>query len=328
MVSNFIDHVKFYAKSGKGGAGSVHFRREKFVPKGGPDGGNGGKGGDIIVKGNKQLWTLIHLKYRKHIKAKNGGNGTGNNCSGVAGNNVVLEVPIGTIAKDANTQETILEILEDGENKMLLQGGKGGLGNTNYKSSTNQTPLYAQPGIKSVEKEIVLELKVLADVGLVGLPNAGKSTLLSVLSSAHPKIADYPFTTLTPNLGVVKYKDYQSFIMADIPGIVEGAADGKGLGCRFLRHIERNAILLFLIPVDTKDIKKEYEMLLKELEKHNPKLMEKDKLIAISKTDIVDKEMIEEFKKELSELGVIFISSVSGFGINTLKDSIWNKLNV
>ena len=327
MESNFIDYVKFFARSGDGGSGSVHFRREKFVPKGGPDGGDGGTGGSIILRGNSQLWTLLHLKYKKHIKAEHGGAGEGAQKFGKNGENIILEVPIGTIAKNADNDEKLLEILEDGEEKVLLPGGKGGLGNVHFKSSTNQTPRYAQSGIEGIEASIILELKILADVGLVGFPNAGKSTLLSVVSAAKPEIADYPFTTLVPNLGVVPYRDYKSFVMADIPGIIEGAAEGRGLGNRFLRHIERNSILLFLIPADADDIKKEYEILLGELRKHNPELIDKDRLLAISKADMLDDELIEEMKQELPEIDTLFISSVANQGIQALKDKLWQVLN-
>lgn len=327
MESNFIDYVKFYARSGDGGAGSVHFRREKHVPKGGPDGGDGGKGGSIVLRGNSQLWTLLHLKYKKHIMAENGGNGEGNRRFGKDGDNIILEVPIGTIARDSETNEKLLEIMEDGEEKVLISGGIGGRGNVHYKTSTNQTPRYAQPGIDGIEKWIILELKILADVGLVGFPNAGKSTLLSVVSEAKPEIADYPFTTLVPNLGVVPYRDYKSFVMADIPGIIEGAAEGKGLGNRFLRHIERNSILLFMIPADADDIKKEFKILMGELEKHNPELMDKERLLAISKADLLDEELMEEMRQELPEVETLFISSVTGQGIQELKDQIWQQLN-
>ncbi|MEP1034594.1 GTPase ObgE [Ekhidna sp.] len=327
MESNFIDYVKFYARSGDGGAGSVHFRREKHVPKGGPDGGDGGEGGSIVLRGNSQLWTLLHLKYKKHIMAENGGNGEGNRRFGKDGENIVLEVPIGTIARNSETNEKIVEILEDGEEKILLTGGMGGRGNVHYKTSTNQTPRYAQPGIDGIEKWVILELKILADVGLVGFPNAGKSTLLSVVSEAKPEIADYPFTTLVPNLGVVPYRDYKSFVMADIPGIIEGAAEGKGLGNRFLRHIERNSILLFMIPADADDIRKEFQILMGELEKHNPELMDKDRLLAISKSDLLDEELMTEMRDELPEVETLFISSVTGYGIQELKDKIWQRLN-
>ncbi len=327
MESNFIDYVKFYSRSGDGGAGSVHFRREKFVPKGGPDGGDGGTGGSIILKGNSQLWTLLHLKYKKHIKAENGGPGEGGQRFGRNGADIILEVPIGTIAKEAESGKKLLEILEDGEERVLLPGGKGGLGNVHFKSATNQAPRHAQPGIEGIEATVILELKILADVGLVGFPNAGKSTLLSVVSAAKPEIADYPFTTLVPNLGVVAHRDYKSFVMADIPGIIEGAAEGKGLGNRFLRHIERNSILLFLIPADSNDIQKEFLILIKELEKHNPELMDKDRLLAISKSDLLDQELMDEMKQELPDIETVFISSVTNTGIQELKDRIWKKLN-
>lgn len=327
MESNFIDYVKFYGRSGNGGSGSVHFRREKFVPMGGPDGGDGGLGGSIILKGNAQLWTLIHLRYRKHVKADHGGAGEGGKRSGADGENIILEVPIGTVAKDAETGEVLLEIMEDGEEQILLKGGLGGQGNTHFKNSTNQAPRYAQPGIEGIEKWVILELKILADVGLVGFPNAGKSTLLSVVSAAKPEIADYPFTTLVPNLGVVPYRDYKSFVIADIPGIIEGAAEGRGLGLRFLRHIERNSMLLFMIPADAKDIKKEYEILIAELQKYNPELLDKQRLLAITKCDMLDEELIREMKKELPKIETLFISSITGLGIQELKDKIWNSLN-
>ena len=327
MSANFIDYVKLFARSGDGGAGSVHFRREKFVPKGGPDGGDGGRGGHIILKGNQQMWTLLHLKYRKHIKAKNGKPGEGGNRSGTTGEDIILEVPIGTVAKDSETDEVLVEILEDGEEKILLPGGMGGQGNSHYKTPTNQAPRYAQPGIPGVEKWVILELKVLADVGLVGFPNAGKSTLLSVISAAKPEIADYAFTTLTPNLGVVSYRDDRSFVVADIPGIIEGAAEGKGLGLRFLRHIERNSMLLFVIPTDSKDIGKEFDILLDELKRYNPELLDKERLLAITKSDMLDDELINEMKEELPNLPYVFISSVTGFGIQELKDQIWRVLN-
>ena len=327
MESNFIDYVKFYARSGDGGAGSVHFRREKHVPKGGPDGGDGGDGGNIMLRGNSQLWTLLHLKYKKHIMAENGGNGGGSRSFGKGGEDIVLEVPIGTIARDSETNEKLLEIMEDGEEKELLAGGMGGRGNVHYKTATNQTPRYAQPGIEGIEKWIILELKILADVGLVGFPNAGKSTLLSVVSEAKPEIADYPFTTLVPNLGVVPYRDYKSFVMADIPGIIEGASEGKGLGNRFLRHIERNSILLFIIPADADDIRKEFKILIGELEKHNPELMDKDRLLAISKSDFLDEELMTEMREDLPEIETLFISSITGYGIQELKDKIWQQLN-
>ncbi|MDW3208679.1 MAG: GTPase ObgE [Reichenbachiella sp.] len=326
--SNFIDHVRFCSRSGNGGPGSVHFRREKHVPKGGPDGGNGGRGGHIILRGNRQLWTLLHLRYKKHAIAEDGKPGEGGNRSGSEGKDIILEVPLGTIAKDAETGERRVEILEDGQEIILTQGGRGGLGNDNFKNATNQTPHYAQPGELGIEEWIVLELKVLADVGLVGFPNAGKSTLLSVLSEAKPEIANYPFTTLVPNLGVVAYRDHKSFVMADIPGIIEGAAEGKGLGIRFLRHIERNSILLFMVPADSDDIKKEYEILLKELTKYNPELLDKQRMLAITKSDMLDDELMEEMKKEVpTELPSIFISSVAQKNLNPLKDMIWDAIN-
>lgn len=327
MESNFIDYVKFFGKSGAGGAGSVHFRREKFVPKGGPDGGDGGRGGHIILKGNSQLWTLLHLKYRKHINASSGKPGEGGNRSGATGEDIYLEVPVGTIAREADTGEILCEVVEDGSEHIILPGGRGGQGNSHYKTATNQAPRYAQPGEEGVERAVILELKLLADVGLVGFPNAGKSTLLSVISAAKPEIADYPFTTLVPNLGVVPYRDYKSFVVADIPGIIEGAAEGKGLGLRFLRHIERNSILLFMVPADADDISKEYDILLKELEKHNPELLDKTRILAISKSDMLDEELIEEIKLTLPDLPHIFISSITQLGIDRLKDLLWKVLN-
>ncbi|MEO9803369.1 MAG: GTPase ObgE [Reichenbachiella sp.] len=326
--SNFIDHVKFCSRSGSGGPGSVHFRREKHVPKGGPDGGNGGRGGHIILRGNRQLWTLLHLRYKKHAIAENGKPGEGGNRSGSEGQDIILDVPLGTIAKDAETGEKRVEILEEGQEIILTAGGRGGLGNDNFKTATNQTPHYAQPGEPGIEEWIVLELKVLADVGLVGFPNAGKSTLLSVLSEAKPEIANYPFTTLVPNLGVVAYRDHKSFVMADIPGIIEGAAEGKGLGIRFLRHIERNSILLFMVPADSDDIKKEYEILLKELTKYNPELLDKQRMLAITKSDMLDEELLNEMKLEVpNELPSIFISSVAQKNLDQLKDMIWENIN-
>lgn len=325
---NFIDYVKICFRSGKGGAGAVHFHREKFVNKGGPDGGDGGRGGHIILRGNAQLWTLLHLKYRKHIRAEDGQPGGGNNKTGASGKDEIIEVPLGTIARDAETGEVLLEITQDGEEKILLPGGRGGLGNQHFKSATRQTPRYAQPGEPGIEKWIILELKILADVGLVGFPNAGKSTLLSVVSAAKPEIADYPFTTLTPNLGVVPYRDFQSFVMADIPGIIEGAAEGKGLGIRFLRHIERNSLLLFLIPADSPDIVAEYRTLLKELEKYNPELLDKKRILAISKADMLDKELEAEIRQTLpTDIPSIFISSITGKNLQPLKDLIWQQLH-
>ncbi|SFF58133.1 GTPase ObgE [Thermoflexibacter ruber] len=324
---NFIDYVKINCRSGAGGAGSRHFRREKYIPKGGPDGGDGGRGGHVILKGNAQLWTLLHLKYTKHIFAEKGENGQGANCTGRQGKDVYIEVPIGTIAKDAETGEKMAEITEDGQEIILLTGGRGGLGNTHFKTPTNQAPQYAQPGEEGQEKWIIIELKLLADVGLVGFPNAGKSTLLSVVSAAKPEIADYPFTTIVPNLGVVSYYDNQSFVMADIPGIIEGAAEGKGLGVRFLRHIERNSVLLFMIPADSKDIRADYEILLNELRKYNPELLDKKRLLAITKSDLLDSELQQEMEKELpSNIPAVFISSLTHRGISELKDLIWNSL--
>ena len=326
--SNFIDYVKIFCRSGAGGSGSAHFRREKFVPKGGPDGGDGGRGGHIILRGNKQLWTLLHLKYRKHVHADNGKPGEGARRSGAQGDDIILEVPLGTVARDSESETKLAEVLEEGQEIVLMNGGLGGLGNFNFKTSTNQAPRYAQPGQEGSEAWIILELKLLADVGLVGFPNAGKSTLLSVISAAKPEIGDYPFTTLTPNLGVVSYRDDKSFVVADIPGIIEGAAEGKGLGIRFLRHIERNSMLLFLIPADADDIKTEYGILLKELEKYNPELMDKEKILAISKSDLLDEELMDEMKKELPEgISTVFISGITQFGLMELKDEIWKTLN-
>jgi GTP-binding protein len=329
--SNFIDYVKLCGRSGAGGAGSVHFRREKYVEKGGPDGGDGGRGGHIILRGNAQLWTLLHLRYKKHVIAENGKPGEGGQRSGAQGKDVILEVPLGTVAKLAEDGTKLFEITEDKQEQILFSGGRGGLGNSNFKSPTNQAPHYAQPGEPGEEEWVILELKVLADVGLVGFPNAGKSTLLSVMSAAKPEIADYPFTTLTPNLGVVPYRDERSFIMADIPGIIEGAAEGKGLGTRFLRHIERNAVLLFLIPADTYDIKNTYNILVGELEKYNPELLDKKQILAISKADLLDEELMNEMKDELKDevpagLSCIFISAVTQQGITELKDKIWQAL--
>lgn len=324
---NFVDYVKIHCRSGNGGAGSVHFRREKFVPKGGPDGGDGGLGGSIILRGNKQLWTLLHLKYKKHIKAEHGQPGMGQQKTGVSGQDIILEVPLGTIAKDFETGERLAEIIEDGEEFVLLPGGRGGLGNVHFKSSTNQTPRYAQPGEEGQEGWKVLELKVLADVGLVGFPNAGKSTLLSVVSAAKPKIANYAFTTLVPNLGMVYYRDDRSFVMADIPGIIEGANEGKGLGFRFLRHIERNAVLLFIVSAESENIKAEYEVLLKELQKYNPQLMNKSRILGISKSDMIDEELQEMLKEDLpTDLKTVFFSSITGKGVPELKDELWKLM--
>ena len=325
--SNFIDYVKIFCRSGNGGAGSAHLHRDKLTRKGGPDGGDGGGGGHVYLKGNKQLWTLIHLKYQKHVRAGNGGNGASSLKTGADGADVVLEVPLGTVARDADSNEFLFEITADGEQKILQQGGRGGQGNDHFKSSTRQTPRFAQPGESGIEAWNILELKILADVGLVGFPNAGKSTLLSVVSAAKPKIADYPFTTLVPNLGIVQYRDDRSFVMADIPGIIEGASDGKGLGIRFLRHIERNSILLFLVPADSRDIQQEYRILLKELQSYNPELLDKKRILAISKSDLLDDELKDEIREDIPEVPWQFISSVSGEGISSLKDRIWQELN-
>ncbi len=326
--SNFVDFVKMYLSSGKGGSGSVHLRREKYIPKGGPDGGDGGRGGHIILRGNSQFWTLIHLKYKKHVRAESGEGGSGALRSGKNGKDIYLDVPLGTVAKDAETGEVIFEITEDKQERIIVKGGRGGLGNANFKSPTNQTPRYAQPGGDEQEGWFILELKILADVGLVGFPNAGKSTLLSTVSAARPKIADYAFTTLEPSIGIVPYYDDRSFVMADIPGIIEGASEGRGLGHRFLRHIERNSILLFLVPADSKDIKTEYNILLNELKKFNPELLDKQRILAVSKSDMLDDELKREIKRTLPrKIPTIFISSVANEGISELKDLIWNTLN-
>ncbi|TLV00207.1 GTPase ObgE [Dyadobacter luticola] len=326
--SNFIDYVKINVRSGAGGAGSLHFRREKHVEKGGPDGGDGGRGGHVILKGNSQLWTLLHLKYTKHVKAFDGKGGEGGRRTGAIGKDIILEVPLGTIAKNAETGEELFEITEDGQEMILLKGGRGGMGNDHFKSATNQTPQHAQPGEPGLEEWIILELKVLADVGLVGFPNAGKSTLLSVVSAAKPEIADYPFTTLVPNLGVVSYRDYKSFVMADIPGIIEGASQGKGLGLRFLRHIERNSILLFMVPADSEDIKAEYQTLLHELQVYNPALLEKNRILAISKIDSLSDAERSILERQLPEnVSTLFISAITQEGIERLKDLIWESIN-
>ena len=328
---NFVDYVKVFLNSGNGGKGSVHLHREKYITKGGPDGGDGGRGGHVILRGNPNLWTLVTFKFKKHFKAGHGGHGSKNRSTGADGKDVYLDVPLGTVVRNAETNEIIFEITEQAEEKILLEGGMGGRGNWHFKSPTNQTPRYAQPGIPGQEGIFILELKLLADVGLVGFPNAGKSTLLSVITSAKPKIADYEFTTLKPNLGIVEYRDYQSFVMADIPGIIEGAAEGKGLGYYFLRHIERNATLLFLIPADTKDIRKEYDILLDELRRYNPELLDKERLVAISKSDMLDDELMTELKveldKDLKGVPYLFISSVAQQGIQELKDRLWAMLN-
>jgi GTP-binding protein len=324
--SNFVDYIKVFCRAGNGGAGSAHLRREKFIPKGGPDGGDGGRGGHIILRGNNQMWTLLHLKFRRHVFAEHGGRGGSQQSTGADGKDVIIEVPLGTVARIAETENMIFEITSHGEEKILARGGRGGLGNVHFKSSTNQTPRYAQPGEVGAANWFILELKILADVGLVGFPNAGKSTLLSVVSAAKPKIADYPFTTLTPNLGIVSYRDNKSFIMADIPGIIEGAHEGKGLGIRFLRHIERNSLLLFVIPADTKNIMEEYKVLLNELRKYNQELLDKKRVLAISKSDLLDDELLNETSKDLPDIPWIFISSVTGFGLADLKDMLWKVL--
>jgi GTP-binding protein len=325
--SNFVDYVKIFCHSGKGGAGSVHFLRTRLNARGGPDGGDGGRGGHIILRGNKQLWTLLHLKYTKHVKATDGGNGGGQLKTGADGQDIVLEVPLGTVVRDAESGIVDFDITFDGQTQILFEGGRGGQGNDHFKTATLQAPHFAQPGEPAKEGWKILELKLLADVGLVGFPNAGKSTLLSVISAAKPEIADYPFTTLRPNLGIVRYHDYKSFIMADIPGIIEGAHEGKGLGLRFLRHIERNALLLFMIPADTADIKKEYAILLNELRQYNPDLLDKPRMLAVTKSDLLDEELIGELKKDLPDIPSVFISSFTKHGLNKLKEMIWNELN-
>ncbi len=326
--SNFIDYVKFCSRSGAGGAGSVHFRREKHVPKGGPDGGDGGRGGHIILRGNSQHWTLLHLKYKKHVIADSGKGGEGGRRTGADGKDVILDVPLGTVAKDAETGEKRFEITEDGQEVILTPGGRGGLGNDHFKTATNQAPHFAQPGEAGIEEWIILELKLLADVGLVGFPNAGKSTLLSSISAARPEIGDYPFTTLVPNLGVVSYRDDKSFVMADIPGIIEGAAEGKGLGIRFLRHIERNSILLFVIPADAPSIQEQYRILLSELDKYNPELLDKKRILAISKSDMLDADLMKEMEQEIpKDLPFVFISAVSQYNLHKLKDLIWQAIH-
>lgn len=325
---NFIDHIRIEARSGKGGAGSAHLRREKYMPKGGPDGGDGGRGGNVILRGNSQLWTLLHLRYTKHVIASDGEVGAGNQCSGRSGKDAYIDVPLGTIAKDDETDEVLFDITGHGQEVVLLQGGRGGLGNQHFHSATFQTPRFAQPGEPGQQKWFKLELKVLADVGLVGFPNAGKSTLLSVITAAKPKIADYAFTTLTPNLGIVPYRDHQSFVMADIPGIIEGAHEGKGLGLRFLRHIERNSVLLFMIPADSNDIKHDYQVLVNELKEYSPELLDKDRLLAITKCDMLDAEMMEQLRKELpTGVDSVLISSVARIGLDELKDKLWKLLH-
>ena len=325
---NFIDHIRIECRSGKGGKGSSHLRREKYMPHGGPDGGDGGRGGNIIVRGNGQLWTLLHLRFTKHVIAEEGRVGYSNQSSGASGKDQVIELPLGTVIKDAETNEVMCEVTKDGEEHILLPGGRGGQGNQHFKTATHQTPRFAQPGEPGMEKWVLMELKVLADVGLVGFPNAGKSTLLSVVSAAKPKIADYAFTTLVPNLGIVSYHEHKSFVMADIPGIIEGAHEGKGLGLRFLRHIERNSVLLFMVPADSPNITAEYKVLLNELDQYSPELLHKDRVLAVTKCDMLDKGMMAELEKELpKELEHVMISSVAGFGLDELKDLLWRKLH-
>ncbi|MBG39436.1 MAG: GTPase ObgE [Cryomorphaceae bacterium] len=327
---NFVDYVKIHVKSGNGGGGSTHFRREKYIPKGGPDGGDGGRGGHVYLRGNKQLWTLLHLKFKKHVKADHGAHGSSNLKTGSQGKDVYIDVPLGTIVRDDESDEVLFEITDDGEERILQRGGRGGLGNNNFKSSTHQTPRHAQPGEPGIEGWKVLELKILADVGLVGFPNAGKSTLLSVVSAAKPEIGDYPFTTIRPNLGIVSYRDHRSFVMADIPGIIEGASQGKGLGYRFLRHIERNSLLLYMVPADADDIAEEYRILKSELKAYNSELLHKESILAITKSDMLDRELEDEIRVELdhrlSGINYLFISSVAQSGIVELKDEIWKLL--
>src|SRR5690554_86706 len=325
--TNFVDYVKIFCRSGKGGRGSAHFRREKYVPKGGPDGGDGGEGGNIILRGNRNYWTLLHLRYQKHLFAGHGGGGSKAQRSVKKGESKIIDVPCGTVAYDAFTGDYLCDITDHDQEVVLLKGGRGGQGNQHFKTATNQAPRYAQPGEPNEERWVILELKLLADVGLVGFPNAGKSTLLSVVSAAKPKIANYPFTTLEPNLGIVSYRDAKSFVMADIPGIIEGASEGKGLGFRFLRHIERNSLLLFLVPADADDIRKEYEILLNELKQYNPELLDKRHVLAISKSDMLDEELMQEIRCDLPEVPSVFISSITGFGIPALKDILWRELN-
>ena len=326
--SNFVDYVKIFCRSGKGGRGSAHLRHDKYIPNGGPDGGDGGKGGSVILKGNRNYWTLLHLRYERHAFAENGGNGGSNKCFGKDGNDVIIEVPCGTVAYDAETGEYLCDITDDGQEVVLLKGGRGGLGNWHFRTATRQAPRFAQPGEPAHELMVVLELKLLADVGLVGFPNAGKSTLLSAISAAKPKIANYPFTTLEPNLGIVSYREGKSFVMADIPGIIEGASEGKGLGLRFLRHIERNSLLLFMVPGDTDDIKREYEILLNELAQFNPEMLDKQRVLAITKCDLIDEELMSMLEPNLpADIPHVFISGVSGLGLQQLKDILWKELN-
>lgn len=326
--SNFVDYVKIWFASGKGGAGSAHLRRAKYVPKGGPDGGDGGRGGHVILRANPQLWTLLHLKYQKHIKAEAGENGSSNNCTGLQGKDVIVEVPLGTVVKDPETGSILAELTEPGQEYIVMQGGRGGLGNTHFKSATHQTPRYAQPGEPGMEGWRILELKILADVGLVGFPNAGKSTLLATMTAAKPEIADYPFTTLVPNLGMVAYRDFRSFVMADIPGIIEGAAEGRGLGHRFLRHIERNSVLLFMIPATSESISKEYKILLKELQQYNPELLDKKRLLAITKCDLLDEEGLKNlYRRVPKNIDYVPISSVAHMNLDVLKDKLWKLIH-
>ena len=326
--SNFVDYVKIFCRSGKGGRGSAHLRHDKYIPNGGPDGGDGGKGGSVILKGNRHYWTLLHLRYERHAFAENGGNGGSNKCFGKDGQNIIIEVPCGTVAYDAETGEYLCDITDDGQEVVLLKGGRGGLGNWHFRTATRQAPRFAQPGEPAQERMVVLELKLLADVGLVGFPNAGKSTLLSAISAAKPKIANYPFTTLEPNLGIVSYREGKSFVMADIPGIIEGASEGKGLGLRFLRHIERNSLLLFMVPADTDDIRREYEILLNELAQFNPEMLDKQRVLAITKCDLIDDELMSMLEANLpADIPHVFISGVSGLGLQQLKDILWKELN-
>lgn len=325
--SNFVDYVKIYCRSGNGGPGSTHYHREKYIPKGGPDGGDGGRGGNVILRANTNYWTLLHLRYARHVFAEHGASGTGSRSSGKAGQDVYIDVPVGTVAYDGDTGEFLCDVSEPGQEIILLKGGRGGLGNWNFRTATNQTPRFSQPGEPLEERNVVLELKLLADVGLVGFPNAGKSTLLSTISAAKPKIADYPFTTLEPNLGIVPYRDGKSFVMADIPGIIEGASEGRGLGLRFLRHIERNSVLLFMIPADSNNVVEDYQVLLNELSQFNPELLDKQRILAITKCDMLDKELMREMSKDLPDIPYVFISSVAGFGLTELKDLLWKELN-
>lgn len=326
MNQNFVDHIKIFCRSGKGGAGSVHFRREKFIAKGGPDGGDGGKGGDIVVVGNDNLWTLLHLRYTRHVRAEMGNSGGGSRLHGSDGADSIIELPLGTIVKDAETEEVICEVVENGERHVIVPGGKGGLGNDHFKNSVRQTPTYAQPGQDYTERRVLMELKILADVGLVGFPNAGKSTLLASISAAKPKISDYPFTTMVPNLGIVPYRDHRSFVMADIPGIIEGAHEGKGIGIRFLRHIERNSILLFLVPGTSDDVRKEYDILLNELKMYNPELLDKDRYLVITKSDLLDDELEGMISQDLQDIPHMYISAVAQVGLDQLKDHLWNLM--